>query len=60
MDSVFDNVEHPWDIIKSYFQGDHLGKLVRHQLESYNEFVEYNIEKTINMFNPVHICSDHD
>lgn len=60
MESIFDNVEYPWHIIKSYFQGNPLEKLVRHQLESYNDFVEHNIEKTIQMFNPVHICSEHD
>ena len=55
----FDNIEDPWNIIKLYFD-NHLNKLVRHQLESYNSFVLYDMEKTINMFNPVHICSEHD
>tara|TARA_Y100000992_G_C21273865_1_gene498683 strand:- start:91 stop:3639 length:3549 start_codon:yes stop_codon:yes gene_type:complete len=58
--SLFENVEYPWYLIESYFDKDHLTKLVRHQIESYNNFVESNIEKTIMMFNPVHICSDHD
>ena len=53
-------VEEPWTIIESYFQGQHLERLVRHQLESYNNFVSYQIIKTIEMFNPVHIASDHD
>ena len=52
--------ETPWNIIKSYFQGKHLKQLVRHQLESYNDFVAYQIQKTISMFNPVNIRSDHD
>ena len=30
-------IEHPWDVIKSYFQDAHLERLVRHQLESYND-----------------------
>ena len=29
----------PWEIIESYFQGQHLQRLVRHQLESYNNFI---------------------
>ena len=58
--SFFDNVEYPWDLIKSYFNKDHLCKLVRHQLESYNNFIKMDIEKTITMFNPVKITSDHD
>lgn len=53
-------IETPWNIIESYFKGHHLEKLVRHQLESYNNFVGYQIIKTIEMFNPVHIASEQD
>ena len=52
--------EEPWDIIGSYFDGKHLKQLVRHQVESYNDFVTYQIQKTISMFNPVHIHSEQD
>lgn len=51
-------IEEPWDIINSYFDGQHLGRLVRHQIESYNDFVTHQIPKTITMFNPVHIRSE--
>jgi len=53
-------IETPWDIIESYFNGQHLDRLVRHQLESYNNFVGHQISKTIEMFNPVHIVSEQD
>ena len=53
-------VEEPWDMIGSYFENGHLERLVRHQLESYNEFVGNQIERTIEMFNPVHIASEQD
>jgi len=53
-------IETPWHIIESYFRGQHLERLVRHQLESYNNFVGHQITKTIEMFNPVHIASDQD
>jgi len=53
-------IETPWHIIESYFKGQHLERLVRHQLESYNNFVGYQIIKTIEMFNPVHIVSEQD
>jgi DNA-directed RNA polymerase II subunit RPB2 len=64
-DSLFDLVndeyiETPWNIIQSYFQDQHLERLVRHQLESYNNFITYQIIKTIEMFNPVHIKSEND
>ena len=53
-------VEEPWNVINSYFHGKHLKQLVRHQLESYNDFVSFQIQRTICMFNPVHICSEQD
>ena len=52
--------EAPWDIIETYFQNCHLTQLVRHQLESYNDFVTHQIQKTIDMFNPVVIKSEND
>ena len=52
--------EEPYDLIESYFDGKHLERLVRHQLESYNNFVNFQIQKTIQMFNPVVVRSDHD
>jgi DNA-directed RNA polymerase beta subunit len=63
--SIFDisneeYIETPWYIIESYFRGQHLERFVRHQLESYNNFVGYQIIKTIEMFNPVHIASEQD
>lgn len=53
-------IETPWTIIESYFRDQHLERLVRHQLESYNNFVGYQIIKTIEMFNPIHIKSEND
>lgn len=53
-------IETPWNIIESYFKGQQLERFVRHQLESYNNFVGYQIIKTIEMFNPVHIASEQD
>ena len=47
------NNELSWNIIESYFKGKHLKRLVRHQLESYNQFVTSQLKKTIEMFNPV-------
>jgi DNA-directed RNA polymerase II subunit RPB2 len=55
-----DYIEEPWDLINSYFCPDHTEKLVQHQLSSYNNFVNYQLEKTINMFNPVRITSEQD
>ena len=51
-------VEEPWDIIDRYFKGCHLDRLVSHQIESYNNFINYQIFRTIEMFNPVVIRPD--
>lgn len=53
-------IEEPYSVIESYFGGKHLERLVRHQLESYNNFVNFQIHRTIQMFNPVRIRSDND
>ena len=53
-------IESIWSIVESYFKNCHLEQLVRHQLESYNDFVNSQIQKTIEMFNPVIIHSDQD
>ena len=52
--------ETPWTLISSYFENNHLSRLVRHQLESYNKFVTDMMPATIDMFNPVSISSEHD
>jgi DNA-directed RNA polymerase II subunit RPB2 len=53
-------IEDPWTVIEAYFKNQHLERLVRHQLESYNNFVGHQIIKTIEMFNPVCIKSEND
>ena len=52
--------EDAFKIIESYFEGQHLDRLVRHQIESYNHFVNHQIQKTIEMFNPMMIRSETD
>ena len=53
-------IETPWTIIGAYFKNQHLKRLVRHQIESYNDFVNNQIQRTIEMFNPVSVASEHD
>lgn len=53
-------IEEPFTIIESYFEGQHLQRLVRHQLESYNHFINFQVQRTIQMFNPVIIHSEND
>ena len=49
-----------WSLINAYFSTEHLEQLVRHQVESYNDFISRKIPHTIEMFNPVIITSEHD
>ena len=55
-----DTEYNPWTVIEAYFKGQHLKRCVRHQLESYNYFVNHQIQQTIDMFNPVTIHSEQD
>ena len=47
-----------WDIIELYFKNNHLEQLIKHQIESYDKFIEYELLKTIEMFNPIIIKPD--
>jgi DNA-directed RNA polymerase II subunit RPB2 len=60
LENLKNQVESLYDLIESYFENQHLERLVRHQIESYNQFVNFQIQKTINMFNPVKIHSEND
>ena len=53
-------IEEPWTIIGSYFKGKHLEQLVRHQIESYNDMINVQLKRTVDMFNPVKIASEQD
>ena len=49
-----------WSVIESYFKEGHLHQLVKHQIDSYNDFIQTQIFKTIEMFNPLIVHSPHD
>jgi DNA-directed RNA polymerase II subunit RPB2 len=52
--------DEPFELIHTYFRGQHLERLVRHQIESYNHFINYQIQRTIQMFNSVTVHSVND
>jgi len=60
LEHIGDYINEPFDILESYFDGKPLERLARHQLESYNNFVNYQMQRTIEMFNPITIMSDND
>ena len=49
-----------WSVIESYFENKHLHQLVKHQIESYNDFIKNQMKKTVEMFNPLVIRSSQD
>jgi DNA-directed RNA polymerase II subunit RPB2 len=49
-----------WKIIEKYFEEGHLKQLIRHQLESFNYFINNQIPDTIKMFNPLIIRNESD
>lgn len=53
-------IEEPYTIIESYFKGQSSSRLVRHQIESYNNFINLQMQETIRMFNNVKIRSVKD
>lgn len=53
-----DGTPNCWPALESYFEGCHLSRLVSHQLESYNYFINEQIQRTIKMFNPIPIHSN--
>jgi len=60
LEHLGDYINEPFDVLESYFSGKQLERLTRHQLESYNNFVNYQMQRTIEMFNPITIKSVND
>ena len=60
LEHLGDYIHEPFDVLESYFSGKPLERLARHQMESYNNFVNYQMQRTIEMFNPITIKSVND
>ena len=58
--TIDNDTQMDWKVIEPYFKNKHLERMVRHQIESYDHLVNNQIKKTIEMFNPVTIHSEHD
>ena len=52
--------EDAYTILGSYFKDKELNRLTRHQTESTNHFVNYQMQATIDMFNPRTVSSEKD
>ncbi|MAF14089.1 MAG: hypothetical protein CMI53_04340, partial [Parcubacteria group bacterium] len=56
----FDCHKDSWAVIQAFFQSSDHKQLVRHQIDSYNDFILNKIPNIIGQFNPVTICHDYD
>ena len=54
----FDYTNDTWDVIDLYFQQNNNKQLVKHQLDSYQQFIESQLKEIIQQFNPVTIYHD--
>ena len=52
--------EHVWKLLGSYFSHNQGHQLVKHLLDSYNDFVMKRIEQIIDGFNPIEIFHGYD
>ena len=52
--------EDAYTILGSYFKDKELNRLTRHQTESTNHFINYQMQATIDMFNPRTVSSEKD
>ena len=52
--------EDAYTILGSYFKDKELNRLTRHQTESTNHFTNYQMQSTIDMFNPRTVSSEKD
>ena len=55
----FDCHIHSWEIIKALFRQSNGHYLVKHQIDSYDDFVQHKIPNIIGQFNPVTICHEY-
>uniref|UniRef100_A0A6C0HTD3 DNA-directed RNA polymerase n=1 Tax=viral metagenome TaxID=1070528 RepID=A0A6C0HTD3_9ZZZZ len=60
IDNQYGADQNAWDLLSSYYDDEYLSKLVKHQLESYNNFVNIQIYRTIEMFSNIKVASEQD
>jgi DNA-directed RNA polymerase II subunit RPB2 len=56
---IADELDH-WTVIKSLLNENHWRSLVRHHLDSYNDFMKNKIPIIVKQFNPLSIYHDYD
>ena len=49
-----------WEIISKFIQENNYNSLVRHHIESFDDFMDNKVEEIVKQFNPLSIYSDYD
>ena len=49
-----------WKVIESYLKEDNYKNLIRHHIDSYNEFTDNKIEQIVKQSNPLVIFNNYD
>jgi len=60
LDNFTNYQEEVYTLLGSYFKDKELNRLTRHQTESMNHFTNYQMQSTIDMFNPRTVSSEKD
>ena len=60
LDHLTNYQEEAYTLLGSYFKDKELNRLTRHQTESMNHFTNYQMQSTIDMFNPRTVSSEKD
>ena len=60
MTHLFSDEDNTWEFVKCLFNSYQGKQLVKHQIESYNDFVNYKIDDIIEQYNPLSILHDYN
>jgi DNA-directed RNA polymerase II subunit RPB2 len=60
MTDLMENEENIWEFVKCLFDSFNGKQLVKHQIESYNDFIKCKIEDVVEQYNPLSIFHDYN
>ena len=49
-----------WDVISKFIKENNYNSLIRHHIESFDDFMDKKVEEIVKQFNPLSIYSDYD
>ena len=56
----FNYEKDSWDVISKFIKENNYNALIRHHLESFDDFMDNKVEQIVKQFNPLSIFSDYD